>query len=757
METNRFLLRALFVLETEGLHMDAQPRGSLDPWCKDGSDCKPEWDSEKMGHEHPLEFMAELLQQWPTGAPTVDLEDEERHLRFIQIVAGYPEIGRGMYPLDWPTHPMSVKALQLSLFLDSLPVPLNLKFQNDYSPRVHSVRSAILTIDAQEYEKSNDLEEIDLPNMQEICLKILFESLRRWQSLELNEQWECNREESAFLTSLHSSDNRGHAYWPKKGFNPVVILQRINRDSFDSENVHTFKFNKIQTWLTEWTRNNVDAISFLEPNIRHNLHIGSSVMLESMFAMVRSHIINRYRPGCIIIDGGGQISFYTQKKNVKKELFNLIERSFIGGEENKNIHPYNHTILNTLIRFGEGKICRKKECKSLVPSIKQKKKFANCKCGSQFPYWEWKEDGTPRRLAFERFLMKDNAAKKFYPQMKYKNEYELEQNLNQPQCPLCNLETGKKKQWNGSIYNVEGLCFLHALTYKIGESHKRRDLSIRIIGKAIQSDQSHIHSCAMVDLNALGVFFNLDLAEPVKEEILSLKTRKNRSVEDVEKIRDWIVNETNVFDSYESNIQGDSFPKKEYKLIYNNIKDQIQIFKERKSFRFNSIWWNCISQIIEQKSKPMGELGAWVAAGDDLLFVRKGKKGEENDSIQTQLQKLDDLLKLKFDKSKIAFSFKAGIATRQPGQKITEMTRLALENEKKANDNWKTRAKENGRLELVQQRHKDSGILEDKPFTHREEWKRENGPVYSIPSVREGVPTEEESMIYHSTSEREEK
>ena len=79
--------------------MIAQPTGSLDPWCKDGSECKPEWDAEKMGHEHPLEFMAELLQQWPTGAPTVDLEDEERHLRFIQIVAGYPEIGRGMYPL----------------------------------------------------------------------------------------------------------------------------------------------------------------------------------------------------------------------------------------------------------------------------------------------------------------------------------------------------------------------------------------------------------------------------------------------------------------------------------------------------------------------------------------------------------------------------------------------------------------------------------------------------------------------------------
>jgi hypothetical protein len=727
--------------------MIAQPTGSLDPWCRDGSECKPEWDAEKMGHEHPLEFMAELLQQWPNGAPTVDLEDEERHLRFIQIVAGYPEIGRGMYPLDWPTHPMSVKALQLSLFLDNLPVPLNLKFQDD-SPRVHSVRSAILSIDSQEYEKNTELSKKGVRKIQRICLKILFESLRRWQSPERNEQWECNREESAFLTSLHSSDNHGRAIWPKKGFDPIVRLQRQNRDSFDLENVHTFKFNKIQTWLTEWTQNSVDDLSFIEPNVRHNLHIGSSVMLESMFAMLRKHIISKYRPGCIIIDGGGQISFYTQKKNVKKELFNLVEKSFIGGEENKNIHPYNHTILKTLTRFGNSKICRKEECKSFKPNKKQKMEFVNCDCGSQFPYWEWKDD-TPRRLAFERFLMKDNAAKKFYPQMKYKNEYEPEQNFNQPQCPLCNLETENNSKWNG-IFNVKGICFLHALTFKIGESHKRRDLSIRITGEVTQSKQIQIHSCAMVDLNALGVFFNLDLAKSVKEKMLSIETRKNRSVEDVKKIRNWILEETNVFDTSVSVTKPEHFPEG-YELIYNNIKDQIQIFKERKSFRFNSIWWNCVSQIIEQKSKPMGVLGAWVAAGDDLLFVCRGEIGEENDSIQTQLIELDKLLKLKFDKSKIAFSFKAGIATRQPGQKITEMTRLALENEEKANDNWKTRAKENGRLELIQQRHKDSGILEDKPFTNREEWKREDGPVYSIPSVREGVPREEESMIYHST------
>ena len=152
----------------------------------------------------------------------------------------------------------------------------------------------------------------------------------------------------------------------------------------------------------------------------------------------------------------------------------------------------------------------------------------------------------------------------------------------------------------------------------------------------------------------------------------------------------------------------------------------------------------------------MGELGAWVAAGDDLLIVRRGKKDEESNSIQTQLIKLDRLLKLKFNNSKMAFSFKAGITTRQPGQKIFEMTNLAFDNEKKAGDNWKTRAKENGRLELIQERQKDSGTLGNKKFTNREEWKREDGPVYSIPSLREGVPTEEESMIYSSTFRGEE-
>ena len=174
-------MRALFVLVTLDTHMLGHLRGSIDPWHSKGGMCKPTWDTSDEELGHPLEFMARLLRDWPTGAPTVDLLPEERHLRFIQIVAGYPEIGRGMYPLDWPTHPMSVKAFRLSLFLDSLQVP-NEHIEGASSIKAHSVRSAILALDAHAYDQIQNLSEIEyqIKRVQNECFTLLFRSLRVW-------------------------------------------------------------------------------------------------------------------------------------------------------------------------------------------------------------------------------------------------------------------------------------------------------------------------------------------------------------------------------------------------------------------------------------------------------------------------------------------------------------------------------------------------------------------------------------------------
>ena len=85
------------------------------------------------------------------------------------------------------------------------------------------------------------------------------------------------------------------------------------------------------------------------------------------------------------------------------------------------------------------------------------------------------------------------------------------------------------------------------------------------------------------------------------------------------------------------------------------------------------------------------------------------------------------------------------------------MIKRAMDREKLAKHNWKTRAKTLNRMELITSYDSRKGELIPKEYEEENEWKRENGPVYSIPSVREGVPREEEeSMIYHSTIKGEE-
>ena len=264
-----------------------------------------------------------------------DLEAEERHLRFIQIVAGYPEIGRGMYPLDWPTHPMSVKALQLSLFLDSLAVPEEL-IQNP-SIKAHSVRSAILALDARKYEygKKGELDEKgksdkkQLKALHKTCLTLLFKAIRVYVNRESNidEIADENNEKSAshyehlFLNNLHSSVKMRRENWwfdsnSEKQLKDLPICdEQVNRE----QHTHQIKLGSIQKWIQEWSTENSKNYPY-EENTRHNLLIGASVMLECLFARIRQHIITEYRPGCVIIDGGGRIEFLTKNGDVESEM-----------------------------------------------------------------------------------------------------------------------------------------------------------------------------------------------------------------------------------------------------------------------------------------------------------------------------------------------------------------------------------------------------------------------------------------------------
>ena len=744
--------------------MTAQPTGSLDPWCKDGSECKPEWDAEKMGHEHPLEFMAELLQQWPTGAPTVDLEDDERHLRFIQIVAGYPEIGRGMYPLDWPTHPMSVKALQLSLFLDSLPVPEELI--EIPSIKAHSVRSAILALDARKYEygKKGKLVKRQLQLLHGECLTLLFKVIRvhvnRESNIDENDYKSASHYEHLFLNNLHSTQKKRREKWwfdsnSKKNIKlDLVESEKVNRE----QHTHQIKLGSIQNWIQEWSTENSKNYPYVE-NTRHNLLIGASVMLECLFAKIRQHIITEYRPGCVIIDGGGRIEFLTKNGDVESEMKRIIENSFL---ISKNPHPFQDIIEQTLREYGDGRINK-----------------------PQFPSIEWHTDtnpSKPKRAAYERFIGEKRTIE-FFPPIKFNGEdlYE-ETEKNQFVCTLCSNEDGSPESISKSVkrsqFKIQEVCFPHALMFRIGEAQQRRDSSIRRKGKSIPESVG-IHSCTFLDLNALGSMFGTPISKTPKilEQIIHFhqvpkkggishehlqkieKNRKNK-IEMQKKVRQMLqknsLNTQSILD--EENDEN-------FKLYILETQEQLSIFKARKSFRFNSKWWSSISQIVDTDSKHFGEIGAWVAAGDDLLLVRMGVIGEDDETLQQQLKELDNLLKTEFPNSAIRFSFCAGLTKRKSSnvegrrelEKIPDMIQRARKKEKQAKNYWKTRADKSDRDDLISEYDSISGsIKRKKGWTLMSEWIPGNGPVYSIPSVSEGVPTEEESMIYTSTFSGEE-
>ena len=94
--------------------------GALNPWFEDS----PPLSSSgilKEG-EHPLVLIREFILNWP-GEETVKLDDLTRHNRLVQIIAGYPEIDVGRYPLDWPLSNKAAKALRLTLYLDSISSP----------------------------------------------------------------------------------------------------------------------------------------------------------------------------------------------------------------------------------------------------------------------------------------------------------------------------------------------------------------------------------------------------------------------------------------------------------------------------------------------------------------------------------------------------------------------------------------------------------------------------------------------------------
>ena len=617
---------------------------AIDPWS-DGKLCTPEdhWDNNSDGC--PLAYISELLLNWPdsTNTPTVDLTPAEKIERLVSVILGYPKISRGMYPLDWPTHPESIKALKLSLLFDSITCARLPDF---------SSRTSISFIHRY-YRKQ--IFSLGGGSIREIkkCLKVItsmiFDSLRKARNQPLLIQDRPTLGEMRVISALNSASGHDKEFWDytKSRHNELKIngadvksLYQIVEEIGEQE-THRFKVAKIQSWIEHVTKMKFEIENYpISDGLRHNILVGSSTVIETIFAKLRHSIIKKYGASSIIIDGGGQIEFYSEEPNavVNKWLYERFNKTFI--MDDGYIHSYNNVIKQQVdymikhdirlqlnvdnsatmaTKIGEKQkifqqLIGEDVCKLFLPPISYK-----CIKSESGDYFNDPETG--RKVA-----CKNSRDNKYKP-------LDFDEN-----CIFCHPENYVEKSYNNfQDLPIDQVCFPHRLIYYIGISAKRRDTSWRYKGNVESTDWNahkfiEVDSMAVFDLNSLSKMFH----------------------------------------STDNSLRG-------------------QIRRLRKSFRFNAIWWGIISKALNKDNLAFASLNAWIAAGDDITLVMRNGNSKQN-NLMSVLIDIDLDLSNKFRNYHIKFSFGAGIAMKR--ETLFKCYILAREAEAEAKLHWKYRAKE---------------------------------------------------------------
>ena len=264
--------------------------GALNPWFE-GSPPLSSSGILKEG-EHPLDLIREFILNWPYEE-TVKLDDLTRHNRLVQIIAGYPEIDVGRYPLDWPLSNKAAKALRLTLYLDSISSPDKdnpTSLRSALLNKAHDMKLRLQDSERKISELTGGNEEEKKSIEKKICeknfqaahrrfLAILLLSIRR---LEQDPENSFSDQENKLLLAIHSnSQGRIADFWPRDEIKKVIkntwsywdseqsipTIRRKNRpeklcigwetnqDLMKTPigNRVSVKMRSIQSWITNWS------------------------------------------------------------------------------------------------------------------------------------------------------------------------------------------------------------------------------------------------------------------------------------------------------------------------------------------------------------------------------------------------------------------------------------------------------------------------------------------------------------------------
>ena len=766
-------------------------QGSIDPWNLNGERFSlPIWEDDN--HETPFSALAFFLEQWPGTVQTSEQPDDIRHNRLVETIAGYPEIFAGRRPLDAPLHPKSLLAFKLAMFLDEIPSNTMLEW--------HSLRTELMFEDL-----------IGKPVPRKAFLHRLIEGVRKGSKFKKNgaeeaqgyDLNELHRTEIEFLTVLHSRHHkRVDGYWPinrpmEQSDEPTsgLLFQKfdamkqqpmIRFNKEESENrqwrEHSFRFKSIQSWIRAWAGVEYDNHP-LDPNARHNLLIGASVILESVFAKMRSHVITDKKVGSIAVDGGGRLSFLSQRGEDDEESYFRDKLGLVFQMDPNHPHSYkelieeamnNYTSYQHVKDFLDEQVGDSSTFFKMISTSGNKIKSA----GNQSEETKLLREGYRQILRKEYILdclpeirsIEDDSPSVDYAakMMKTKEGQCCVLCSHQPEIMCCEEPTVKLR--SDKIYSCyscetshgrckdsvskwldEGyVCPLHYLLYKIGEiAQIRMSSRFELHDKAPQVmrvGEKQIQQMVMFDGNSIGGWFTKEF-EHYEKPTFTLRNDHDDSKRDMsfwnensEKILDfWTKHSDKILNLGEDlpnlipnpeeyTIPNDWSDMTEEQIAYKSkafVRDimfhrrmQVVLRRQRRSFRFNAIWWTSLRD-------GLNHLIPWVLAGDDLLLVNGNRVSEEQ--IKNSLTCFHQTLQDKFPFTAITFA--GSLVTRRDGT-INEMYRRGSDLEHEAGNLWK---------ELVFGSNKLPKLSETKEKKLRD-WRKKKTDVYThLESIRHHI------------------
>ena len=698
---------------------------SRSPWHLRDKPVK-KWNEYTKNYATPFALMGKILTNWPGTRPTSEMVYEMRHRRLVEMIAGYPEIVTGKRPLDIPTHHLSIDALKLSLYFDSL--------ENKFSKNSEwsSLRTTLLDWDLLEpalHKENEERKESPINKLHSTYIGCLIHHIELFEEIDkLSEEGlkQFELDKSNFLRVLHSSHNSRRGYWPgetklvkkpgtfAKAMNSFTLLsqndgpfEELSEDDSEENShdssmegfyEHSVKFEKIQSWI-RWYCDHTEDDSPLKSNIRQNLHLGASAILEGVFARIRSKVLAEKRPGAITVDGGGRICFIsTESPDEEKIWINEIITQSLDLDA-AHLHPYNQVIIDSIKKWGmltnraylidrTGKKIFWKNDNEKFTKLDEKKEA----------FWRDFLTSQLRHITGKYYPNANQDYKENNTSSKEKSKNSFYKNKDCYFCMGADLELKKAsspRELLGTCdVDAEGIknqvCVFHHVIFYLGNAVKIRQQS-QLLKSVFAKNQHTIHHVIHLDGNGIGQIFTQDyqkIDRPSYHEADPYKANFENLMlpfwsENCDAITNLNESWRNIMQMFEDQFDERLAEHPKILKLLRNRRVQSYLQRKRRSFDFNANWWISFHEGIY--SNPNNPLEPWVAAGDDLILINR--KTNDVLAVMDTLEQFHDSLMNYFDGS-VPISFGAGVSGKVE-KDISITIKNSHEAEKSAKHSWK--------------------------------------------------------------------